>query len=121
MKPKIPLLGAVLAVLPLACFVVLLATACYAAIALGHWPSYSNPDPKLLPLRGLYAAASVATIVGLVSLLGWPVFFMVKSVWLNRSEAHAGRAALMYAIGGALWMADLNRFVTGGLAKWIFD
>src|SRR5687767_5436541 len=54
--------------IPLIAFIALVAFAVIAAERVGHWPYYSNPDPKELRLPVLHAAALLSYPVALISI-----------------------------------------------------
>ena|SRR5688500_11422903 len=116
-------IATVVALLPLACYVLLTGAACYSWTAFGNWPSYGNPDPKNLPIRAIYTIAAGATLVGIASVLLLPIaevaFMGVRRQW----RPHGRRIFVLYGIGAVLWIVGLLRWRTdsGGLVNWIFD
>jgi len=114
--------------LPLACYVLLVAAACYSWAVVGRWPSYGTPDPKNLPVRAVHTIASIATLVGIVSVLLLPiaelVCTVVRRLWRKVGRVHDPRIVLFYGIGAVLWIVDVLRWRSidaGGLVNWIFD
>jgi hypothetical protein len=93
-----------------------------AAVAykVGHFPSYSNPDPKhVADLNGLYTL----TVVLLLPVLLSPVLLGTCAVWalLSHSAYPVGLwRAVAYVLGYALIVTVLfgDAF---GLAAWYFD
>jgi hypothetical protein len=120
-------IATVVALLPLACYVLLVAAACYSWAAVGNWPSYGNPDPKNLPIRAIYTTAIIATLVGIVSVLLLPIaelaFMGVRQLWRKEWRPHGKRIAVFYCIGAVLWIVGFLRWRMdgGGLVNWIFD
>ena len=114
--------------LPLACYLLLVAAACYSWAVFGSWPSYGNPDPKNLPVRAVYIMASIATLAGIFSVLLLPIaelaFMVLRRVWRQGWRPHGARIVGFYGIGAVLWIVDVLRWRcidAGGLVNWIFD
>lgn len=102
---------AALGALPLASYAALLIFAAYATAVTGHWPQYSDPDPKSLPVS---AGGPVLLFIAL-SLLAAPVYALVRLAlcW----ERSAGAAPLSPRVT-YLDRAGLACFFTG-LALWL--
>ncbi|MGH8020950.1 MAG: hypothetical protein ACREIA_22240 [Opitutaceae bacterium] len=116
-----------IALLPLACYLVLVAAACHTWFAVGNWPSYGNPDPKNLPVREVYVVAIYATLIGLVSVLLCPIvelaFLGLQRALKKDWKPHGSLVVRTYAIGSILWVIAFLRWLmdAGGLVNWIFD
>ena len=125
-KAKRPIATTV-ALLPLACYLLLAGAACYSWVVFGNWPSYGNPDPKNPPVRAVYTIAAIATLVGIISILLLPIvevaFLSVRRLWRKEWPPHGPRMFVLYGIGAVLWIVGLLRWRTdsGGLVNWIFD
>jgi len=117
----------VAALVPVTCYGMLVAAACYTWVTVGNWPSYGNPDPKDLPHSFVNVAAVTATLVGIASVLLLPIAelaFMALRAFLKKEwRPHGIRVVLFFTVGAALWIADFVRFRVGGggLVEWIFD
>ncbi len=93
--------------------VVLIAFATMAATRVGHWPYYSNPDPKDLRLPILHVAALLSFPLALVSV---PVgFFVAILSWSSLPRRHI----VVFAIGAAAWAFIFP--ITGKLFEWLVD
>jgi hypothetical protein len=127
MKNEQQRIATAVAVLPLTCYAVLFAAACYTWFAVGNWPSYGNPDPKNIPSRTIYLVAVVATLIGLISVLLCPIaefaFMGVRRVWRKEWRPHGKRIVVLYGIGAVFWIVGVLRWRMdgGGLVNWIFD
>jgi hypothetical protein len=101
----------------LVCFAVFTAT---VTLEVGHFPSYSNPDPKHVHgLHGLYQLNVILLLLALLS----PLVIGAYAGWtaLRQRSPQVGPAAgAAYALGLALMAAILlgNAF---GLGNWLFD
>ena len=114
--------------IPLVCYLILVAYACYAAATIGHWPYYAHPDPSELPLPSLGNVVLLTTLAGLLSVLLLPVLYgsyRALAAWRKWPISPSRKAVGLYAIGAALWSLDVTfEFVNGplpSLAGWIFD
>jgi hypothetical protein len=95
--------------LPLACYGVLIAYACYAWFQIGHWPYYAHPDPKELPHRVLLNIATFAFLVGICSVIIVPVGYLIWRMvmaWRKKPAPPHRRPVLWYLAGVALWVLD---------------
>jgi hypothetical protein len=125
-KPPSPI-ALLVAALPLACHLVLVAAACYTWAAVGNWPSYGNPDPKNLPVNAVYTIAITATLIGVASVLVLPMAAVarvaVRRFWCKEWRVPGKRVVLLYGVGALLWIVGVLRWRTdaGGLVNWIFD
>jgi hypothetical protein len=121
-----PIASAV-AALPLVCYMLLVAAACYTWVAVGNWPTYGNPDPKNLPIRAVYTAASIATLGGIAAVILLPIaelaFVGVRGLRRKEWRPHGWRVIVLYSIGAVLWIVGVLRWRMdgGGLVNWIFD
>ncbi len=112
------------AAFPLACYLTLLGSAVHTYFAIGHWPSYNNPDPHHL---SIYRIASLAALAGLVGVVVCPVVALLIAVVRGTREKGSTRATIVaggsYAVGAILWGLDFIgwRSSSGGLVNWIFD
>src|SRR6478736_1227547 len=98
-----------LSILPLACYGVLLAYACYAWLQVGHWPYYAHPDPKELPHRDLLRLASAVFLVGALSVTAIPVGYLVwraMAIWRKKPTLPHRKPVVLYLAGVALWGLD---------------
>ena len=115
------------ALIPLGCYLLLVAAACYSWAVVGNWPSYGRPDPKDLPIRAVAQVASFATLVGIAAVILCPlaemVFVGVRGLRRSNWRPHSRRIFVYYAIGAVLWIVGVIGWVTshGGLVNWIFD
>jgi hypothetical protein len=114
--------------LPLTCYSVLLAYACYAWFHVGHWPHYAHPDPKELPHRALLTITSVVAAVGFFSMLLVPAGFLVRRlVGFIRKQPMpwAQRAKVFFLAGAAVWVldfsAELSRLPWSSNLGWLAD
>ena len=99
--------------IPLVAFSALGGFATIARIRVGHWPYYSNPDPKDLNLPFFHVAALVSYPVALVSVpLG---LLLVVLAW----DTLRRRDVAVFALGSALWAFFLP--TTGRLFEWLID
>ena len=99
--------------IPLAAFIVLIAFALFAALKAGHWPYYSNPDPKDLKTPLLHAAALLAYPIALVSIPA--CLLVVIAAWRSLRCRDIG----LFMVGVALW--TFTTPVTGQLFGWLID
>jgi hypothetical protein len=125
MTIKSPLFSASAAIsmMPLLCYLILVAAACYTYFALGHWPSYNNPDPKNLPQPWVYTVTVSAVLLGMLMVICGPVFMVIRNAWTKTWKVHVSRNVVLYGIGAALWVVGYFRWVLdgSGLVNWIFD
>lgn len=116
------------AALPISCYAIVFLYACYAAIAVGHWPHYSHPDPKDLPMAALSVIATIAMLIGVISVplipVGYAGFRLVAHVKHRPVPAHA-RWIGLYAVGAILWILDVVAINRGlpwaSLSEWLID
>ena len=94
-------------------FLALIVFATIASARVGHWPYYSNPDPKDLRLPLLHALA----------LFSYPVAFLsiptCLAVVIRASATLRRRDIPVFAIGASLWAFILP--VSGRLLAWLVD
>jgi hypothetical protein len=116
------------AILPLACYAVMLAYACYAAAVVGHWPFYAHPDPKELPVRTLLHIVAIVMLIGALSVLLLPVSYTIwrSAMKLKDRTVPKHRTwVLLYAAGGIIWLLDFaavhGRLPWRSLIDWIID
>jgi hypothetical protein len=120
-------IATVMAALPLACYALLVAAACYTWVAVGNWPSYGNPDPSDLPVQAVYTIAITASLAGITSVLLLPIaelaFLGARRLWRKEWRSHGKRVIVLYGIGAMLWIVGVLRWRMdgGGLVNWIFD
>src|SRR5262245_47291751 len=119
-KERLAIITLLLAVFPLLLVLGSLSYACEAAIYLGHWPSYNNPDPKQLP--GWFAIQHDALGVGLLAseaifclAIGLAIVGRICSrefplAWMILVAAVSVGLALVYV-----------HFDPGGVLSWFFD
>lgn len=117
-----------LSAVPLICFVILFAYACYGWAVVGHWPYYAHPDPKQLPFRPLLRLVSLVTFAGVLSLLVLPVAYAVaRTVAATRKQTLVLPQSTLplYFTGTALWVADFVVLKAGGpwhsMLNWLLD
>jgi hypothetical protein len=93
--------------------VIVIGFAIIAAIRVGHWPYYSNPDPKELHLPLLHGAA----------LLSYPLALLIMPIGLGFVFLGWGalkrRDVLVFAVGAAGWVFMFP--IIGGLFVWLID
>ena len=85
----------------------------------GHFPSYSQPDPKHVDgLSGLYLLTMILLLLTCLS----PVVAVAHLVWakLNGREHIRGGPAALYGLGVAL-SASVILGDAFGLCTWLFD
>jgi len=105
----------------------LFAYACYAAVIVGHWPYYAQPDPKELPLRPLLSVVGYITAAGAMSVLVLPLMFAICRYYARWRNVHVSKQrrvpTILYLAGAALWIADLTLTFTDhqSLVSWIID
>ena len=99
--------------LPFIAFLALAGFATVARVRVGHWPYYSNPDPKDLDLPLLHAAALLSYPIALVSIPA--CLFVVILAWNSMKR----RDVFMVMLGVALWAFILP--ITGPLFEWLID
>ena len=117
-----------LSVLPLATYAVIIAYAYYGAAVAGHWPYYSHPDPKDLPLRALGYVASVFFLIGVLSVILIPAGYLVwrlAAFWTKRPVLPHLRAVLFFCAGSVLWVLDFAAIHTDlpwtSQISWLLD
>ena len=117
----------VAALVPVTCYGMLVAAACYTRVTVGNWPSYGNPDPKDLPHSFVNVAAITASLIGIASVLLLPIaelaFMALRAFWRKEWRPHGIRIVAVFAVGAVLWIAEIVRLRNGagGLVDWIFD
>ena len=117
-----------LSILPIVCYGLIVAYACYAAAVVGHWPYYAHPDPKDLPLRGLVYVADIILLIGLVTVVLVPIVYgayRTKAAW-SKVQVPPHRAAVgLYCFGALSWVADVAAEFANlpwkSLAGWVAD
>jgi hypothetical protein len=114
--------------LPLACYGVLVAYACYAWFHVGHWPYYAHPDPKELPHAALLTITWVVTAVGIFSIVLVPLGFLVRRLFgfIRKQPMPWPRwAKLLFLAGAAVWVldisAELSRLPWSSNLSWLAD
>lgn len=115
-KPKADLDATILGFacwVPFVAFAVVMGFAGVAALKVGHWPFYGNPDPKDLKLPVLHIAALLAYPVGFASLFACLLVVVVCYASLRR------RDVVVYGIGAVCWafMMPLSR----SMFEWLID
>lgn len=114
--------------LPLACYGVLIAYACYAWFQVGHWPYYAHPDPKELPHKLLLGITGRVAAVGLISILLVPLGFLVRRLvgFIRKKPMPWPRQAkLFFLVGAVVWVldlaAELSRLPWNSNMGWLAD
>ena len=105
---------------PLATYSYILLLGGAAYLLIGHWPSYSNPDPKTLPIASAVGLVNPLLTVAILLVLAYPVATLLKNGWECVRENHFW----IFSIGMPLWVTDFLFFkVVGGrgLLEWILD
>lgn len=106
----------------LATYAIVVIYAFFVSLAIGHWPSYNNPDPGTLPTSFLTPVIYLLIFASLLSLPTYPVvatliegkkFFKKWHFWV-------------FMIGTLIWTLDtfyLNYLNPreDGLLSWVFD
>ncbi len=106
----------VIAVSPLIVYAGVVGFAAAAALYLGHWPAYANPDPKSLPVVfgwarfALFVASSI-TFVALPVVVAVPAYLQ---------PGHRIRSAVTGLVAWGLWFAA-SYADPGGIYDWFFD
>ncbi len=98
-----------LSVLPLGCYAVMFAYACYVALMVGHWPYYAHPDPGTLGLRSVGYAVAITMIVGALSVILLPIgysFWHLVATLKHRAVPSHRKWTMLYAIGAMCWILD---------------
>jgi hypothetical protein len=98
-----------LSLLPLICFGIMMAYACYGAAVVGHWPYYAHPDPKELPARVPLTVGAFVMLIGAASLVCLPLGYGIWRIFLCLGKAPAAphRAwVLWYLAGVSIWLLD---------------
>ena len=108
-------IATIVALLPLACYVILTGAACYSWAVFGNWPSYGNPDPKNLPVRAVYTLAAVATLVGIVSVLLLPIAEIAFGAGDDFGARNGGRTARESSCSTALVRCSGSSGSCGGV------
>ena len=109
--------------LPLVGYLIILTFALVTKLHIGHWPYYSNPDPKELEMPFWLTLSSIGFFASIVGAIAVPVIFAVATLsgWRRTNRAHRGplvAALSLYALGMALWIGDL---AIGAFSHWILD
>jgi hypothetical protein len=99
--------------IPLIVFLMLFGYAAIAWAQVGHWPRYSQPDPKQLGLPILHLGALLAYPLALVSVPA--CLLLVVVLW----EDLRRRDIVVFTIGAAAWAFFLP--LTGPLLGWLLD
>jgi hypothetical protein len=99
--------------LPAIAFVILIGFATIASIRVGHWPYYSNPDPKELHLPLLHAAALFSYPLALISL---PIGLLIA---LLSFDSLRRRDIIVFTTGAAAWAFIFP--IVGRLFEWLVD
>jgi hypothetical protein len=117
-----------LSLLPLFCFGIMLAYACYGAVVVGHWPYYAHPDPKELPARMLLQVVAMVMLIGAASVVCLPVGYAIWRGVLGVRKTPAPRHrvwVLWYLVGAIIWLLDFgalhDRLPWHSVISWILD
>jgi hypothetical protein len=111
--------------LPLCGYLALGLFAVVAALKVGHWPWYGNPDPKDLGWPLLTVPAALIVFTGLLAVPIGAVALLVTMARLKLADAPAASWQTLKAhatwlgVGLGLWILDIVR--DGGLLAWIMD
>jgi hypothetical protein len=110
----------VLAALPYAGLAWLYTFALRAAIFLGHWPSYDNPDPKNLPDRFGPQTEFLELVIPMFASIGVTWLFVSQArrftTWYQRFEFAAWVTILLWLVAFLLLGGD-----PAGVRNWIAD
>ncbi len=99
--------------IPAVSYVCLLSFATLAYFKVGHWPLYSQPDPKELRLPVLHGAALLAyPLTAMAIAAGFFGLIVAPHCW-RRHQA----AVLLF--GAIAWGLSIR--LTGGLIPWLID
>lgn len=117
-----------LSLLPIVCFGVMLAYACYGATVVGHWPYYAHPDPKELPGRMLFQAVAIVMLIGVASVVCLPVGYTIwRCICVMRKAPPTRHRVwiLWYLAGVSIWLLDYaaehRRLPWHSVISWILD
>lgn len=88
-----------------------------AYLMIGHWPSYSHPDPKTLPINFSIPLLPLL-FAAIPSVIVYPLCALIQ----NGKECVKKSHFWIFTIGLFLWTMDLLFFrVSGGLLDWVLD
>ena len=114
--------------LPLVCYALMFAYACYGAFLIGHWPYYAHPDPKELPVRALLDTVAIIMLVGALSLVLVPVGYAMwrLAVKLKHRAVPQHRVwVMLYVAGVTIWIVDFaalhGKTPWHSILSWILD
>lgn len=82
---------------PLASIVMVHFFACAAALYLGHWPTYNNPDPGKLPF--VFQIPYIASFFALLgAAYGGPFIVLIVAAWGLSGPSWARAAVFVWAV-----------------------
>lgn len=110
--------------MPLCGYVTLVLFAALVAHKVGHWPSYSAPDPKDLHWPFVTAPVFLVVIIALLSVPAGAFALLLVMVYRLCQRGLRGhrkvllRQGAWWSVGAGVWAYDITR---GGLLSWIMD
>lgn len=114
-----PALSATARIFSVVCWVPMITFASFMSFAIigatrvGHWPYYSNPDPKDLRLPFLHGAALFSYPLALLMIpIGLGVVFLGWGALKRRD-------VIVFAVGAGAWTFMFP--VIGSLLEWLLD
>lgn len=105
----------------LAAYAAILVHAVYCYSVVGHWPSYSHPDPSELPSQAIGRVVRIFFLAAVLSIVFYPITLLLLRMF-GRVKAN-GRKVLAwhtfaFLAGIAVWAIDVG-FVH--LINWELD
>ena len=105
---------------------VLVSYACYAAVVVGHWPRFANPDPGELPSRILRDVMMYLSLLGVLSVVVTPFGYGIfRAIAARKGSILASQAIviIVFSVGAVAWVIDVILMYTEGpsLLSWILD
>ena len=117
-KPPFPLITLLVAAFPVLLIFDLLGYAFKAAVHLGHWPSYANPDPKQLGWRFHHGVLQLEWI-------GFPVVSLSAIILAILGRFHSRDfptwSVILLTIASFVVFLLYSRLDPGGMVAWFWD
>ena len=117
-KPPFPLITLLVAAFPVLLIFDLLGYAFKAAVHLGHWPSYANPDPKQLGWSYEHGVVLLAWISFPMVSLGAIILAILGRF---RSQNFPAWSVSLVAIASFVVFLVYCRIDPGGMVAWFWD